>query len=456
MKRKFAVLLSLLFVFAAFCACSSGGGVPASGSLSQSDGASGSDSADSSSAPVSAPDAGSGSAPSGTAVSSSAAQCAPDTPPQDEPEIYPASQLVDASGIEKVYSSAGNARKGILDLPGIAAFEGNFVFTEAGYAAPSSDAQFSGDGYVIYRYDLSRQSAPVRLSFPMYYMGIFGQLLLSEDKLVYAPVAADGLTITLLDFAANQVTSVFSDEIGLPDVSFAHLAGDVFAFCYQRQDDTFRVVLCDKAGNPSVIYETDPDAAGDSRISAIDASEDTIYLLEERTQNGKTALYYICLDTDGNLLHEYSFDFLGGKEDALILPDQMTVCGRYILIRFSHNSGQPSFAVLRQDGDSFTKLDVPKPYPLWRLTADAVDGRYLVFESGADTTSSTAAHAKDIALFDTETESWKLVKLRDNTRGKTEAFCSSDGRILFYDNHFTVQQHEEWYLTDLAQCLAEP
>ena len=112
--------------------------------------------------------------------------------------------------------------------------------------------------------------------------------------------------------------------------------------------------------------------------------------------------------------------------------------------------------VLRQDGDTFTQLDVPKPYPLWRLTEGPVDGRYLLFEAGADTVSSTAAHSKDIAIFDTETESWKLVKLRDNTRGEMDVHCSSDGRMIFYDNHFTVKEHNEWFVTDLAQCLAEP
>ncbi len=463
MKQKIAVLLSLLFLFASFYGCAAQDGAPASDTSTQSGGEGSSISMDtSSSVSDSVPDTDreSGSNSTGSSSSSSApeGENTSAAPAQDEPETYPASQLVDTSGIEKIYSSAGNARKGILDLPCIEAFENNYVFTAGGYTFPPSDTQFSEDGYTVTRYDLSQQSAPVTLSFPMHYMDVMGQMVLSEDKLVYAPLAADGLTIALLDFAEGNVTSVLSDERGMPSVSFARLSGDAFAFCYRRENDLARVVLCEAAGNTSIIYETPPDSKsqGNPHVFSIDASEDTIYLLEEREQDGKSSLYYVCLDTSGNVLHEYNFDFLAAKEDAIIIPDQLTVCGDYILIRFSHNSSQPSFMVLRQDGDTFTQLDVPKPYPLWRLTEGPVDGRYLLFEAGADTVSSTAAHSKDIAIFDTETESWKLVKLRDNTRGEMDVHCSSDGRMIFYDNHFTVKEHNEWFVTDLAQCLAEP
>lgn len=359
-------------------------------------------------------------------------------------------QQVDTSGIEKVNTAIRQDQEPKWELPWIYSIEDRYVFT--GNIHP---------GVTVTRYDLDGQDAAVRLSFEMEVMDP-EELTLSKDKMVFAPCNYDAetgfyfTTITLLDFAAEQVSALYTDSVAVYDVECAGLNENDFAFFYIDTQAMQRVMVYDDAAGCSVLYEAPfPQGEEDSeRLFSICCAEENIYILVRRTTAGESRLHCLCMDREGQLLWDRALDVLEKYTDPDYSIDQITVCGKYLLIKFYSCGNLPQFAALRLDEDEIRALDIPKQYPCWELTSEPVDGRYFVFTLFPDHMNYLkGSYSSDIAIFDMVTEQWTLAKLLDNNNQEIGVSCSSDGQLIFCDRNVPIR--EEWFTADLNDIVAE-
>lgn len=358
-------------------------------------------------------------------------------------------QRVDTSGIEKVSTAIRQGQEPGWELPGILSFAGGYAFTEK-----------MGSDYTVTRYDLNGNDAAVSLSFEMHFMGP-EMLTLSKDKIVCAPSGYSAekecsvTAVTLLDFAAKQVVKILEEPFAVDAVGFARLNDDDFAFLYRDAQNMQRVMVYDDAAGCSAIYEA-PFPQGEENselLFSICSAEENIYLLVRRTTAGDSQLHCLCIDREGRPLWDRALDLLEKYANPEYSIDQITVCGKYLLIKFYSCGTLPPFAALRLDDDEVRALEVPRQYPCRALAKEPVDGRYLVFTLFPDNRNYTkGSYSSDIAVFDVATGQWTLSKLLDNENGEAAVVCSADGRLIFCDRSAPIRK--EWFAADLRDCMA--
>lgn len=356
---------------------------------------------------------------------------------------------VDTSAIEKINESVRADQNFPDELPGFLAYEDGCVLTS-----------MLQSGYTVTRYFLDERDPGESISFEMQIMDP-DCLTLSGSKMVFPPCTYDPASgfyvtkITLLDFETGQATEVFTDTVAVYDVELAKYGNADFAFFYIDALSMQHVMLYDETGGCSAIYETPyPKEAEDGeKIYAICCEEENIYLLMKRTIEEEAHLHCVCFDHNGQLLSDRQLDVLDSYTKPNYCPDQITVCGKYIFIKFYSCGRLPYFTALRLDGDTVQALDIPEPYPCWKLTSGPVHERYLVFNVFPDHMNYTKDEfSSDLAIFDLETEQWTTVKLLDHNAGEVGVVCSADGELLFCD--LSTRPREKWFTANIEECIS--